>query len=1342
MLFVVICSCVAAVVSSEHIISIDTSIGIDNETCWEGHHPCLTFIHAIKGVTYNSTIVKIAPGYYTLNESYDFTDKTDLTIIGEASSHEVIIECLDNTSGLAFTRITNMTLMYITFTHCGALRNSSSRNLYSAKFQFIEYHVATYMLFCHHVTMIDVSWIDSYSTSLTMYNVKGNVIIKNCTFNGSSAGDYPRNNGGGGALQIEFTYCVPGDIECHHNELISYNYGNIYNITHTQFINNRAFKGSSKLYKPKQEKKDAFNFGKGGGISIITSRSAANNHFTIHHCIFDNNAAHKGGGFYISFRDTSHLNRVHMSNCTISNNFNYDAITSIWDTDATGGGGKISYFNILYTPLAYNRVFITKSDICHNMGVSGGGLTVQSSTESVLFDRVSLSYNNFYNNNAYLGSAIYLAQRINNLKLFVELIGNNFTHNTPLCNKNQSFSSLPCAGVIYTTNLPLRFGGINKFFKNKATPLEVHNSKSIIYDGSVMIFKNNTSNSNGGGVALYDCSYLHISNEAKFHFEDNTASGDGGGIYSGICSENGQVAFVYSNCFVTYDDPATKHNAHFNFSNNKADDVTNNAVYVSSLSSCWSPSKPNVSVIKLDDIEQTLCWDNWVYYNSNCDDSIKSGISFITLNSSYSMYPGQYLIIPHMYDGRNHTILDISILSFRVISGSAVFQDGKKFSPPSTYQVQVYSNSNNDNSTSLNLITMTTLNSISATISIEFLECEWPFINRQIYDHNYNSCIINSDYFCCVSTCPVESSCTYDDYVWIKNNAYCVTSYNDDIYIADCPVSYNNPSYEQNLSSYTNNCISSSFSKRSGTLCSECSTNYSVPINGFYLECTDCGGSILIGWLLFIFAQMLPLTLMVIIIILFDVRLALGSMNAFVFYCQMVSISFPGWIYPAWLSKADLFVNYIEVFNDGIPALTHTNALTSLASIWNLNFMSPISYPICVSGDMSSLGAIAFWYVITLYPFILLLFIITWFVLYDKNYKLVRCVTVPIHKLLARFWRTFNINKPSFPHMIASIYILCYSQLVTTSFKLLKPSIRHSLKHENYSAIVSFYDGSSLYFSDNHIWYGLLALVVLIFTVFIPTLFIVFYQFNWFHKALSCCRLQKYLWIRHLMDAFTVSFNGYGKYHKIGHQYFAGLYLILRILPLAVFYLPVELYTVQLYVETLGIVAFAGILMIVRPHKSNYHNFGDFLIFIYLAFLSALTISIESNLHDPYERMKIIFILINVPIAFYTIYVIYVIFKMLFNCCKYCKEICFKRKPVLIEYDEKETDVESDHDDGEFADRILRPEHYSGSEIETSSEYTAIGNDRNDDYWTPQGSKSTRLTSRASTRGTTYGTTN
>ena len=87
------------------------------------------------------------------------------------------------------------------------------------------------------------------------------------------------------------------------------------------------------------------------------------------------------------------------------------------------------------------------------------------------------------------------------------------------------------------------------------------------------------------------------------------------------------------------------------------------------------------------------------------------------------------------------------------------------------------------------------------------------------------------------------------------------------------------------------------------------------------------------------------------------------------------------------------------------------------------------------------------------------------------------CIVRPVHRLLARFWRSFNIQ-PSLTHTVASIYTLCFTQLAATSLKLLHPTRYHDEHGYNHTRF--FYDGSQSYFGGWHGLAGTIAILVLL----------------------------------------------------------------------------------------------------------------------------------------------------------------------------------------------------------------------------------------------------------------------
>ena len=436
---------------------------------------------------------------------------------------------------------------------------------------------------------------------------------------------------------------------------------------------------------------------------------------------------------------------------------------------------------------------------------------------------------------------------------------------------------------------------------------------------------------------------------------------------------------------------------------------------------------------------------------------------------------------------------------------------------------------------------------------------------------------------------------------------------------------------------------------RTGTLCGSCEDGYTVPIN-LPTKCVQCDP--LIGWILFVFVQLLPVTVMMLLIIVLNIQLTSGSINALLFYSQILTT-----VYPGLKSVFGTFCSYCTTksyffSNDCYPAL-----LLIPLNIFNLDFTLFLNgYPLCVSSATTPLGAISFWYVIGLYPLLLLLLLYVWVTLYDKGYKVIVLITRPIHRLLARFWRMTNIE-PSLPHSIASIYLLCFMQLAATSFKLLHFSI-HDGK------VAFFYDGTLNYFGWPHSFAGIFAILVLILLVLIPMLYIQLYPFKPFHKLLEYLHLNNWQILTSLGDVFTGPYKN-GTTNKLDYRYFAGFYLLLRIIILLLYFISTfGVYIFQICVFGL----LSGAIMIFRPCQRDLNNFNEFIISLFLAVLSLLLVLFSTFAA---ETLLSLLPVILIPFSFdclvfgliIPVYFIYWTDKKISSCYGYCIR---KRSQIII----------------------------------------------------------------------------
>ena len=643
----------------------------------------------------------------------------------------------------------------------------------------------------------------------------------------------------------------------------------------------------------------------------------------------------------------------------------------------------------------------------------------------------------------------------------------------------------------------------------------------------------------------------------------------------------------------------------------------------------------------------------------------------------------------------NATVIDCSDITYVwkndiivcIISGLVIFKNKKmctsvSFSENQNFTVELNSKLNDTITNSSNItlsveaqvpIVQTLQTNISITLA-PALTCTWPFVVDKM-----NCQFIYKDWFCCSRYQTNNNNChcnVHSDYIRLKSSDRCITYSIRQSYIGGyCPVGYNNYPlfYSNNFSSFS--MLSFCAEGRTGRLCGACASDYGVPINQLN-RCVKCDQHLLVGQILFFLIQLLPVTIMVFIIIVFNIQLTNGFMIGVVFYCQMISIVYPG-------------------LTLMVASHAHNNFYLMLpSSVFNINFLAFLfNYPLCMTPHMTPLQAISFWFIIPTYPLVLILLIYTWIIMYDKGFRCVVTITRPLHRLLARFWRMINIE-PCLIHSTASIYLLCFTQFAATSLQLLHPTKWSVWNNANDNGIAFFYDGTLDYFGWPHSFAGIFAIIVLVFIIFLPMLYIQLYPLKLFHKLLSYLHLRKEMLIS-LCDMFTGPYKN-GSNNTRDYRYFAGFYLFLRIIVLCLHYIPYENDGRIIILSQVTLFSlFAGMIAVFRPYKKNIHNFFDLVIFMFLVSMNSLNLIKESSLS--YEIILLfssVFIFGIILSAHY----FYWIIKGSENCYQYCEVNRRYNSPHNEEHQDIEPLLVSDED--WIADRMENPDNYDEHHVE------------------------------------------
>ena len=135
---------------------------------------------------------------------------------------------------------------------------------------------------------------------------------------------------------------------------------------------------------------------------------------------------------------------------------------------------------------------------------------------------------------------------------------------------------------------------------------------------------------------------------------------------------------------------------------------------------------------------------------------------------------------------------------------------------------------------------------------------------------------------------------------------------------------------------------------RKGRLCSECKDGYGLGTTsvGFqHFECTECAGA-WYGVPLFLFLEIFPLTVLYLVILIFQINITSGSITCFIFCNQLLVICFD-----------HVFAADDPRVSDLILAATkHTNWLFTLMmtiyDVWNLRFFRNVLPSFCISSGL------------------------------------------------------------------------------------------------------------------------------------------------------------------------------------------------------------------------------------------------------------------------------------------------------------------------------------------------------------------------------------------------------
>ena len=1195
-------------------IAVDNTTGNDSSECFNGNgaKACKTLDYALINIGQldcQNASLSIHNGtyYYSLNASnttLQFWNYSNISIVGKGKDVSVI-HCNKSDAGFAFFYSLEVLVQDVSIEHCGSNQNGTSYDSNSKTISDVS--AALYFAFCQDVSIIRSVVKNSNNIGMVIYNTNKTLNVINSTFS------YNKHNNtvGGGGLYAEFTYCAPGfATNCIQPSCSGINYI----FEGSNFTCNAASDGVEKYNTfIRADGTTNIAFGRGGGISLIFKGNVNNSNVTIKKCNISYNNATWGAGLFVEFQDKSNYNKVLIKDTILSDNNCELAFKQNYGTG--GGGARVGFISFApFGNVQYNTIAFEDCTFTNNKAYWGGGISYYTFREANIVNATNyLSFNNclWINNRAVLGSAIDLSvwhsikNGVLSPVLFYEC---NFTGNVNEPSDRSTYykESYLGTGAFYSDSIPVVFQNSVYFQNNNGSAMALSATSATFNSGCKSYFSYNHGWT-GGAIALLGNAWLEIHDHTNFTFYKNSAVLNGGAISVIISSRHDLLSS--RNCFLQYFHQFIgPHNwsTYFNFIDNTAPDGHGQSIFATSLLSCvWGNSEGNL----INGTSIVVPFHDWTKFNFNHNnsDEISTEIANITIkkvNNSNFVYS-------------NATTLEINVAPGQPTQLPLIFKDDANNSVSSSIYLLPSENNKvsvankltadynvtmlgSENSTAILQIVTDSPRIVSINITVKLVCCPpgyyWISPSNSTFDgkcmcgHGNKSwdgilycnddvfrAYIERDYW--VGSISADKNCT-------KQN----------LYTGKCPKNYCStsgitllPSSAQDLAKDI--CENQN---RRGRLCGEClNSSYCVAINSRYYTCTK-HENMQYNWAIWLATEYLPSTVLLVIILFFDINLHSESLGSVVMYFQVYSA--------------------LNIYSDGeISPPNHTytinKAINFLYNIWNLEYIGIwLSSPYCLAKNLNTMQVLMISYLSGFYPF-LIIFI---YILFGRI-KRFSCCNPLINFCIRLKWKVSL--KASIVNGLSTFWTLAYTKLALVSCMILTIGYLQGRKDSSSVMNVVFLQGNIGYFHKEHLPYAIPALVILVFFVILPSLALLCYPLttrimakikgfinldgNSFYAYISYKMERPFIRFKPLLDSFQ------GPY-KQGCEFFAGLVYWYR---LGIFFTySFASGSKPFYINSVISVIFVALISFFQPFKNAKNNTVMLLIIINITLINLISL--------------------------------------------------------------------------------------------------------------------------------------
>lgn len=1073
-----------------------------------------------------------------------FADFTSITIRGNANrSH---FKCYNKLYGICFMNVSKIEVQNLVFDHCGLAVVEGG------------YNASMYISISRDILVKNVSFESGFGIGLALVHSSGYIDITNCKFDNNH--DLKFLNPGGGIF-----------IDSSASENATYN------IERCNFTNN----GASNESEDKTHIRDG-DFVRGGGMNVYFRAATNNINVTIANCLFANNTAIHAGALCLSFRHSAHNVDVLVSHSEFDNN------------TAIQNGGAVSAGYVHETSkMTQNMIKFLSCNFTRNDGLNGGGVYVYSApngeTQS-LHNAIEFHHCTWKQNKGMYGTALLISPYTT-----AKFIKKSFLP-TPLIRDSHFIdhrkSRVPTIntsrvkfgrGTIFVNSFHFVFQGQVEVSKNHNSALYLYSSILEVKSNSKVLFTNN-SGYEGGAIHLEGCASIHVNDDSSLIFESNSAFSKGGAIFHKALVDRSQL--TATNCFLKYTGTrqVSERNITLEFSNNTILDEEKvemgRSIYLFSAIPCRDIHL-GIKNCTGEKIVNTIATFNFTSGSQHGAIATNPTDILITGNLPKSIIPGRATLLNiTAVDDLKHPfprpvyVITKSRLSRNVTIETAYTTNSKfkvRGTPGTSCEVFVRLLETEDMCVSFN-------------VTLE--QCPPGYV----HDKRTSRC-----------RCSVDKSNTL--YLGIKrcesaaHQATLVQGYwagylhnqamEENFRTSHCPHGYCK-SYEQLYNrveillparaSLTELNEIICVENRTGIVCGECTSGTSVYVHT--QEKFSCGpdAHCHLGFLWLFLSEILPVTFLFVVVILFNIQLTTGMLNGFLLYMQM-------------LSTLHITANNFII----LPKYTHQLLviLHLIAYMFKLEFFNLPQLSFCLFKGGNTLHVLLINYLTVTYSLFLIVVMILLLNLRCRKFN--------------KFCHKFQ-SKYSVIHTFSGFLVLCYCRTTLATLSILKTGRLFDKGYGGGEQVV-FYQGNIPFFGPEHKKFAIPALFALFFMTCLPPLLLLSYPLC--YKVFALLKLEESKFTKLLckalpLERFKPLFDSFQGEFKDDHRFFAGLYFIYRLLALVLFVFAKTLSSFYFWLELLLMVMLA-LHGWFQPYKKKWHNRLDTYIFAILLIINAIT---------------------------------------------------------------------------------------------------------------------------------------